>query len=87
MRRVTQSEFVRLAVEKAAKDFPSFQAAWDQGVMWELRRARLDEAVLITSSSPPTYVLEFSGWRQAGLPVMRIAYVLRDDGIEIIRLA
>jgi hypothetical protein len=87
MRRIKQSEFVRHAVEKAVLRYPSFQMAWDQGILWQLERASLEDAVFLPGTDPRVGVLEVNAWRPAGLPVMRIGFIETADGLEIIRLA
>jgi len=87
VRHVSQSEFVRHAVKRATEQFPSFQRIFEEGILWQLQRASLVEAVRIPGTDPPLFVLETNAWRAEGIPSMRLGYNNVPDGIQIVQLA
>jgi hypothetical protein len=87
VRRVTQSEFVRQAVRRATEQLPSFQRIFEEGILWQLQRAALDEAVEIPGTYPPLFVIETIAWRAEGIPRLRIGYHNVPGGIEVVMLA
>lgn len=87
MRQVSQSDFVRRAVQRATERLPSFERIWEEGILWQLRRSSLGEAVEVPGTNPPVRVLETNAWRHEGIPVLRIGYVEVSEGIEIVQLA
>lgn len=87
MRRVSQAEFVRRAVQRATEQFPSFQRIFEEGILWQLQRSPLVEAVEIQGSNPRLFILETNAWRHEGIPALTLGYHVVADGIEIVRLA
>jgi hypothetical protein len=86
VRRVTQSAFVQAAVERATREMSSFKRIFEEGIMWQLQRAPLDDAVEIPGSDPPVFVLETAAWRAEGIPRMSIGFIRAPHGIEVVSL-
>lgn len=86
MRQVTQSAFVRAAVERATKQLSSFRLIFEESVLWQLRRCPLEDAVQIPGSNPPVFVFETNAWRAEGIPPIRIGFQNNEHGIELVRL-
>jgi hypothetical protein len=87
MRQVMASQFAQAALERATKRFPNFKIVFEEGIMWQLQRSSLTEAVEIPGSDPPVFVLESIAWRAEGIPRLSIGFTRVQHGIEIVSLS
>ena len=76
---------VRASVERDSERFPTLKLIFDDGIMWQLQRMPLNEAIQIPGTSPPVFVFESNAWRAHGIPPISIGYVETSTGIELVR--
>ncbi len=74
-------------MRRATEQLPSFQRIFEEGILWQLQRSPLDEAVQIPGTDPPLFVIETNAWRAEGIPPLRLGFNRVADGIEIVQLA
>lgn len=84
---MTVSEAVKSAVARETENCPSFESLFEGGVLWQLERCSLAEAVEIPGKDPPVFLLETTAWRADGIRSMRILFVYTQSGIELVWLS